>query len=331
MKPTVLVTSFYDRRVVRSSLDKLAETADVILCDVARTLRKEELVAWLSGVDAVIAAEERYESMVLDEAPRLRMIARDGVGLDSIDLEAATARGVVVTNAPVVHESVADLAFGLLLAVARKIVTGNAGMRAGQWEQRERYLAPDVHGMCLGVVGFGAIGKAVARRAAGFSMRVIACDVRPDRRAAEELGVELVDLDTLLASADAISVHVPLSDQTRGLIDEKALGRMKPGAFLVNTSRGQVVREDALYRALKNGSLAGAGLDVLSDEPPSARHPLFELENVVVTPHVGSDTIGTFQRVFETAVSDIALFFGGKQPAHVVNPAVLRRGEGLDR
>jgi glyoxylate reductase len=328
MKPKVLVTSFYDRGVVRPSLDRLSEMAEVALCTVERTLREDELLDRLVDVDAVIAAEERYGSAIFERAPRLRMIARDGVGLDSIDLDAATAHGVVVTNAPVVHESVADLAMGLVLAVVRKIVVGNAGMRAGDWEQRARYLAPDVHGMCIGVLGFGAIGKAVSRRASGFSMKVIAYDVRPDRRAAEEMGVELVDFDTLLARADVLSIHVPLGEGTRDLIDERALERMKKGAFLVNTSRGQVVKEEALYQALKTGCIAGAGLDVLCEEPPSVHHPLFGLANVVVTPHVGSDTFGTFRRVFETAVSDIALFFKGKPPAHVVNPAVLQKPWG---
>jgi lactate dehydrogenase-like 2-hydroxyacid dehydrogenase len=328
VKPTVLVTSFYDRAVVRASLDRLSGIARVVLCDVERTLRREELLDRLAGVDAVIAAEERYDREVFERAPRLKMIARDGVGLDSIDLEAATAQGVIVTNAPVVHESVADLAMGLLLAVVRRIVIGDAGMRSGDWEQRARYLAPDVHGMCIGLLGFGAVGKAVARRAAAFGMRVMAYDVHPDKQAAETLGVELVEFDTLLAHADVLSLHVPLSEGTRGIIDARALGRMKRGAFLVNTSRGQVVREDDLFIALKNGSLGGAGLDVLCDEPPSAVHPLFELENVVVTPHVGSDTFGTFRRVFETAVSDLELFFGGARPGHIVNPAVLRAPQG---
>ena len=325
LKPRVLVSSYYDRNSVQPALDRLAAAAEVILCEEGRSLRADELLSRLEGVDAVIAAEERYTKNIFDNAPRLRMIARDGVGLDSIDLAEATRHNVIVTNAPVVHESVADLAMGLILTVVRRIAIGNAGMRSGKWVQRDRYLSRDVHGLCLGLLGFGAIGRAVAKRAAGFDMRVLACDPNPDQRVAEALGVELVDFETLLTEADVVSLHVPLTERTKGIIDEQAIGRMKKGAFLINTSRGQVLHEEALYQALREGALGGAGLDVLSVEPPPANHPLFELENVVVTPHVGSDTTGTFRRVYETAVSDICLFFSGKRPQHVVNPAVLER------
>jgi phosphoglycerate dehydrogenase-like enzyme len=324
-RPKVLVASFYNRLSVKPALDRLSEAADLVLCEEGRTLREEELLARLEGIDAVIAAEERYTARIFDRAPRLALIARDGVGLDSIDIAEATRRGVLVTNAPVVHESVADLAMGLILAVVRKIPVGNAGMRSGRWVERDLYLSRDVNGLCLGLVGFGAIGRAVARRAAGFDMRVLAHDPAPDRRIAESLGVALVSLDVLLSEADVVSLHVPLTGKTRDLIDPGALGRMKKGAFLINTSRGEIVDEAALYQALKAGRLGGAGLDVLSIEPPPAAHPLFELENVVLTPHVGSDTTGTFLKVYEAAVSDIRLFLSGKRPRHLVNPEALER------
>jgi phosphoglycerate dehydrogenase-like enzyme len=324
-RPKVLVASFYNRAIVKPALDRLSEEADLVLCEEGRSLREDELLARLPGIDAVIAAEERYTKRIFDGAPGLKLIARDGVGLDSIDIAEATRHGVLVTNAPVVHESVADLAMGLILAVVRKIPVGNAGMRGGRWVERDLYLSRDVNGLCLGLVGFGAIGRAVAKRAAGFDMRVLAYDPAPDRRIAESLGVTLVALDVLFSQADVVSLHVPLTGKTRGLIDAAAIARMKKGAFLINTSRGEVVDEEALCQALKRGALEGAGLDVLSVEPPPAAHPLFGLENVVLTPHVGSDTTGTFLKVYETAVSDLCLFFGGKRPRYLVNPEALER------
>ena len=243
----------------------------MINCDEGRSLRAEELIPRLQGVQAVIAAEERYTREVFERAPMLRIIARDGVGLDSIDLEEATRHNVVVTNAPVVHEAVADLAMGLILSVVRKISTGEKGMRSGKWAQRERYLSPDVSGACLGLVGFGAVGKALARRASGFAMRIIAYDTNPNLMAAESLGVRLVDLDTVLAEADVVSLHVPLLESTRKLINAERLARMKRGAFLINTSRGSVVDEAALT---KRSPSAGLGEQVWTFSLWSRRRPI---------------------------------------------------------
>ena len=323
MKKTVLVTSFYNRQVVRLSLNQLSEQVEVILGQEERILTEDEILGRLDGIDAVIAAEEPYNERVFESAPQLAMIARDGVGLDSIDLAAATKYGVIVNNAPVVHESVADLAVGLMIAAVRKIRTGDEGVRAGHWTDRDRYLCPDVNGKTLGLLGLGKIGQAVAKRAKGFSMEVVAYDPYVDKKLAERLDVKLVDLDELFRKSDILSIHAPLTEDTRNIIGPETIAKMKDGAYLVNTSRGGLVDESALYQSLSSGKLSGAGLDVVCGDPPTIDKPLFELENVTFTPHVGSDTVGTFAKVFEMAVTDILLFFSGKSPQHIVNPKVL--------
>ena len=221
------------------------------------------------------------------------------------------------------HEAAADLTWGLILATVRKIVVADRGVREGQWADRDAYLSSGVHGKTLGIVGLGRVGRAVAHRASGFDMNVIAYDVVADPAVAAKLRVRLVEWDDLLGSADIISLHVPLTAQTSKMIDEQALSRMKDGAYLINVSRGEIVDQDALLAALSNGKLAGAGLDVLRQEPPAENDLLLQLENVVLTPHIGSDTVDTFAQVFETVVTDILLFFKGRRPRHVLNPEVF--------
>jgi phosphoglycerate dehydrogenase-like enzyme len=312
--PRTLVTSFYDRQTVAPCLARLDGACEVVLGSINRTMSQEELIAVLDGVDVVIAAEERYTAEVFRACPRLRMIARDGVGIDSIDVQAATNSGVLVNIAPVVHESVADLTFGLILAVVRKIVASDSAMRRGDWTQRDLFLSPDVNGMTLGLIGFGNVGKAVARRAAGFDMRVLYHDPNVPGGIA---------LDDVLSVSDIISIHVPLTAWTERMINSRTIERMKDGTILINTARGAVVDEHALFEALRSGKLAGAGLDVLSGEPPSLNEPLLCCPNVVFTPHIGSDTFGTFRKVFDSAVTDILLFLKGEPPRHMVNPLAL--------
>jgi phosphoglycerate dehydrogenase-like enzyme len=326
VRKRVLVTSFYNRAAIAPAIARLSCSVDVIMGnELGRSLTESEIMAVLPGMSAVIAAEEPYTCRVFDQAPELLMVARDGVGLDNIDLEAATRHGVVINNAPVVHPSVADLTFGLILAAVRKIVIGDQAMRNGRWTERDRFLSPDVHGKTLGLLGFGRIARAVARRASGFDMMVIAHDIDPDREAAERLGVRLVSCEDLLAAADILSVHLPLTPQTRGILSGDAISRMKDGVYLVNTSRGEVVDESALVQALRTGKIAGAGLDVVCHEPPQAGNPLFSLDNVVFTPHVGSDTCDTFLKVFESAVTDVLTLLAGDRPANIINPEVLNR------
>jgi len=321
----VLVASFYNREAIAPALERLAEHAEVIMGnDFGRNLTEDELIERLSDCPVVIAADEPYTQRVFQAAPELQLIARDGVGFDRIDLQAATRHSVIANNAPVVHEAAADLTFGLILATVRRIVVADRGVRAGQWADRDAYLSSGVHGKTLGILGLGRVGRAVARRASGFDMNVIAYDVAADPAVAEELGVQLVQWDVLLSSAGIISLHVPLTAQTSNMIDEQAISQMKDGAYLINASRGEVVDQDALLAALRNGKLAGAGLDVLRQEPPAEDDLLLQLENVVLTPHIGSDTVDTFAQVFTTVVADILLLFERRRPRHVLNPEVLR-------
>jgi D-3-phosphoglycerate dehydrogenase len=260
---------------------------------------------------------------VLGSAPRLKIIARDGVGYDNIDIPEATKRGIMVTNAPVLHESVADLAIGLMIAAVRRITIGDRGMRSGGWAERDTYLSTDIYGKTLGLIGFGRIAKAVAKRAFGFGMKVMAYDAYPDLKAADEAGVEMTTLDRLLSAADIVSLHAPLTDKTYRIINRENISKMKQGSYLINTSRGETVDEEALMEALASGKIAGAGLDVVCGEPPGREDPLFGFDNIVFTPHVGSDTRDTFLRVFKSAVKDISLLFSMKKPANLLNPEVL--------
>jgi phosphoglycerate dehydrogenase-like enzyme len=286
------------------------------------TLTEDQLLGLVGDVDALIAGTEPITARVLAAAPRLHIVARRGVGTDSVDLAAATARGVVVTvTAGVLTDTVADHALALLLAAARQVARFDRLLKAGGWE---RTPALQVSGRTLGIVGFGAIGRAVARRAAGFGMRVLAYDVAPDADAAAALRVTLCDLDDLLAASDFVSLHVPLGPGTRGLIGAAALRRMKPTAVLINTSRGGIVDEIALVAALREGRLAGAGLDVFEGEP-RPNPALVQLETIVATPHVASHTGETLARMDRSCVDAVLAVLAGERPAHPANPDVYDR------
>ena len=323
MKTKVLNASFYNRDAIRPEIDRLAAQAQITHCSEGRTLTQEELIHRLPGHDIVIAADEPYTERVLDAAPQLVMIARDGVGVDSIDMAAATRRGVIVNRAPVVHDSVADLVWGHIIAAMRRFLVADRGTREGRFNHRDDYLGRDVHGSTLGLLGFGMVARAVAKRACGFSMTLLthAPHVGPDD--ARELGVESVEFDMLLARSDILSVHVALTPDTAKIIDAGAIAKMKDGAYLINTSRGAVIDEPALIAAIKSGKLAGAGLDVVCDEPPNPDNPLFQFQNVLFTPHIGSDTFNTLRNVFECVIDDILLLLADKKPQHVYNPQVF--------
>lgn len=254
-------------------------------------LKDDELTEGLSDADAVIVrSATRITRQAISRANRLRVIGRAGVGVDNIDVEAATERGVAVLNAPSGNTvSAAELAFALLLALARRIPVADRSMKEGQWD-RKSLGGMELYGKTLGLVGAGRIGAAVARRARAFGMTVIAFDPYLTAERAESLDIELSTIDGVLERADVISLHVPLTDATRALLGAAELRRMKPNAYLVNAARGGVVDEEALYRALTEGWIAGAALDVFADEPPAANHPLRSLPNVVLTPHLGAAT-----------------------------------------
>lgn len=265
---------------------------------------------------------DRIDEELLNRAAHLKMIANLAVGYDNIDMEAATLRHIPVSNTPdVLTDATADLTFALILATARRVVEGDKRTRAGKF----RYWAPSlflgrgVSGKTLGIIGLGRIGRAVAQRAKGFDMGVLYNNRRPLAATLEkELGVEYADFTTLLAQSDFVSVHVPLNDETRHLIDSEALGKMKSTAYLINTSRGPVVDERALEKTLREGKIAGAGLDVYENEP-YVFPDLMELENVVLLPHMGSATVETRTGMARKATENLLAGLSGKRPPDCLN------------
>jgi glyoxylate reductase len=276
----------------------------------------EELVAAVADMDGIVSLlTDAIDAEVIAAAPRLRAIGNVAVGYDNVDVEAAARGGVAVCNTPgVLDETTADVAFGLVIAASRLFGEAERDLRAGRWHgwSITQYLGQDVHGATLGVVGFGRIGRAVARRGAGFGMRVL----HHARRDTGEAGY-VADLDELLAEADAVSLHVPLSPATRHLIGRRELALMKPTAVLVNTARGPVVDEQALAEALERGEIFAAGLDVFEEEPRV--HPrLLEAPRVVLLPHVGSGSRQTRTRMARLAAEGVRAVLAGERPANLV-------------
>jgi glyoxylate reductase len=288
---------------------------------------RDELLRRVADKDALICLlTEKVNDELLDRAPKLRIAATVSVGYDNIDVAACTRRKVVATHTPgVLDDTTADFAFALLMAVARRVVEGDAWMRAGTWPgwDLDQLCGGDVWGKTLGIVGFGRIGRAMAKRSQGFSMRVLYSDAR--RAAPEierELHAEYVDLERLLAESDFVSVHVPLLPETRRLINATTLAKMKPTAYLINTSRGPVVDEAALAAALEGKKLAGAALDVFEAEPKV--HPqLVGRKDVILTPHIASASVETRTKMAVMAVENVIALFEGRRPANALNPEVL--------
>ena len=318
--PRVLLTTYYDRDVIAGPLERLGGSADIVDVGRGRCLTREELVGALPGVHVTVAADENYDADVLDAATDLALIARDGTGYETIDLDAATERGILVTRAPVVHFCTANLVIGLMLAVVRKIPLGNRGVREGQWTDRAQWLCPDVTGMTLGIVGFGQVGREVAKRAQALGMKVVCSDLADVSAAATALGVEVRPLDELLGEADVVTVHIRHTDATAGLFNADLFAKMERGAYFVNTSRGGIVDEPALVDALASGRLAGAALDVFVQEPTPVDNPLLAFENVVATPHVAGDTTTTMAQAVEMNVTQILDCLAGRKPDHLLNP-----------
>lgn len=324
IKPRAYVT----RKIPSEALDIVAASCDYRIWDSeSEPVPRDALEAEISDADGVLTLlTERVDKRLLDAAPRLKVVANMAVGYDNIDVAECTRRGIVVTNTPgVLTETTADLAFALILAAARRVTEAERYLRQGQWKTWSPMLLTgvDVHGATLGIVGLGRIGEAVARRARGFSMRVLYANrsARPEVEAA--LGIERRGLDELLKSSDFVSIHVPLNDSTRHLIGERELNLMKPTAVLVNTSRGPVVNERDLYRALKDRRIFAAGLDVFDTEPIRSDNPLLELDNVVLLPHIGSASIATRTQMAVMAARNLTQVLAGQTPQNPVNPEAL--------
>jgi glyoxylate reductase len=264
---------------------------------------------------------------VLAKAPRLQVISNMAAGVDNIDLAACTRRGIPVGNTPgVLTEGTADLTFALLLAAARRLPEASRDAREGRWVtwSPAGWLGADLHGAALGIIGMGKIGRAVARRALAFGMDIFYTDASPCKDAESDLGAVCLSLDELLRRCDFISIHTPLTPKTRGLIDEKALRKMKPTAILINTARGPIVDMDALPHALQAGWIRAAALDVTNPEPLPPEHPLFSLTNCLITPHIGSATWKTRQRMAELACQNLLAGLEGRRLNHCANPEVYK-------
>ncbi len=312
MPEKVLVT----REIPEVGLYLLEDFAVSVLFE--RPPERGELLEAIRGMDGVIStATEKIDGEVLDAAgDDLKVVANMAVGYDNIDVRAARERGVVVTNTPgVLDETTADVAFMLMLAAARRLGEGERLLRAGKWEWwgPKQLRGLDVWGKKLGILGLGRIGQAVARRAKGFGMEILYHNRSRNGSAEKELGARYLELRDLLSESDFISIHTPLTDETRHLIGAEELESMKPGAVLVNSSRGPVVDEGALADALENGRIFAAGLDVYEEEPKV--HPkLLELENVVLAPHIGSASIETRDKMATLAAENLRAVLRGEQP-----------------
>jgi glyoxylate reductase len=302
---------FVTRRLPFPALERLKAAHDVDEWPGELPPAPEELRTHARDADGLLSlVTDAIDAAVLDAAPNLKAIANMAVGTDNVDVATASGRGIAVGNTPgVLTDATADLAFALLLALARRIVPGAAQVRDGEWHTWEPAgdLGADLAGATLGIVGRGRIGQAVARRAGGFGMEIV--------HSSRSSGVPL---DELLERADFVSLHTPLTDETRGLIGAAALSRMKPTALLINTARGGVVDQDALRTALHEGTIAGAALDVTEPEPLPSDHPLLDAPNLLVVPHVGSATVRTRARMAEMAVENLLAALDGRPMPHPV-------------
>jgi phosphoglycerate dehydrogenase-like enzyme len=317
--PTILIGPYLLRNQP-GPFRKILTDAGFELIDPAGdfVLTGEQLQHYLPRADAMLAGGERLTGDLFDLAPWLRVVARTGVGYDLIDLKAATSRNIVVTITPGTnHDSVAEQTFALILALSRNIVSNDRAIHGGGWDRR---LVAPVRDRTLGLVGFGRIGQAVASRALAFGMKVIACDPLADARTSEQLQIKCLALDELVAAADIISLHAPLTDATRGMVNREFLARMRPGSLLINTARGGLVVEADLRESLKSGHLAGAGLDVLNQEPPEPGNPLLGLPNVLLSPHIaGTDVKSMCDMAVLAAQTVVDLYHNRWPAAYVVN------------
>ncbi len=324
-KPRVFVT----RLILESGLDLIKEFCEAEVWPDELPPSRQEILRHVHGMDGLLCLlTDRIDAGIMQAAgPGLKTISNHAVGVDNVDVAAATALGIPVGYTPgILTDATADMAFALLLAAARRVVEGDRLVKAGGWKTWGPgfMLGADLAGATLGIVGFGRIGRAVARRASGFGMQIIFTDPTQD---ASEPGVVAaqVDLDTLLRTSDFISLHTPLTEQTRNLINTDTLGRMKPTTVLVNTSRGAVVDQQSLYEALNSHRIFAAALDVTVPEPLPANHPLLRLDNCIIVPHIASASWRTRARMSQMAAENLIAGLKGERLPNCANPEVYER------
>jgi len=294
---------------------------EVVWSSKAGPLPVDDLIIALDGCDAVIGSSDPYNAAVFAACPKLKVVSRCGVGTDSVDMSAATAAGIIATNTPgAMAEGVADYTIGLMLAVCRSIPAANEMMRSGGWGELP---GASVFRKTLGLVGVGRIGQSVALRARGFCMRVIAFDPLQAASGTAPSDIEFVDLDTLLAESDFISLHAPATADTVGMFNTRAFAKMKTTAFLINTARGALINEADLIEALDAGTIAGAALDVYAQEPLPADHPLRYAKRCVLSPHNAFNALESTQEMSWQSAANVLDLMRGVRPANVCNPEVL--------
>jgi len=313
----VLVTATsYGKNDPRLKSELEGMVGEVIYNPTGKPLSSAQVAGLLPGVDGYIAGLDVIDGSALEAAGQLKVIARYGVGVDSVDLKAAGEKNIVVTNTPGANSaSVAELTLGLILVLARQLSEAVAAARRGQFA---RLSGISLQGKTVGLIGLGAIGKEVARRLVGFDCRVLAYEPVPDRDFARQNHVEFVALDELLQRADFVSLHLPLNPETRGMVNASFINSMRQGAYLINTARGELVDETALLEGLKSGHVRGAALDAFADEPPDPTHPLLALPQVVATPHLGAQTDGATNAMGWMSLKDCLAVLRGEEPAHRV-------------
>jgi glyoxylate reductase len=319
---------FVTRRIPKEGLDLLKMKYEVDVWADEYPPSTEEIVKRSSECSGIITLlSDKINGDILDRLPNLRVIAQYAVGYDNIDIKEATRRGIVVTNTPgVLTETTADLAWALIMATSRRVVEADRFVRQKKWNVAwgpQFLLGTDIYGSTLGIVGMGRIGQAVARRASGFDMKLLYFSRTRNETFEQESGADYVDLKTLLREADIVTLHVPLTAETTHIIGKDELESMKEDSVLVNTSRGQVVDEDALYDALKDGKIGSAGLDVFREEPIPKESPLLGLDNVVVAPHIGSASRKTRATMARMCAENLIASIEGERPPNIVNPEVL--------
>ena len=318
MNRRVLVTD----PIAQDGIDALAPCAQV---DVRLGIAPDELLRVIGEYDALIVrSETKVTAAVIDAGRKLEVIGRAGAGVDNIDVDAATKRGIIVVNTPLGNTiSAAEHTIALMLSLSRYIPQANATLKGGKWE-RQRFMGVEVRGKTLGIIGLGQIGSEVARRARGLDMHVVANDPFVSEERAQSLIVEMVSLEDLLRRSDYIAIHTALTPQTRGLIGERELRLVKPGARIINVARGGIVDEEALYNAVEEGRVAGAAVDVFSKEP-AQDNILFKSDRIIVTPHLGASTAEAQERVALDVAEQIAAIFRGEPPAYSVNAPLVPR------
>jgi D-3-phosphoglycerate dehydrogenase len=323
MKPKILRTDA-DIHIIESKLEALSRVADVITCS---SNDEETLARKAEDADLILVCYTRITARVIESAWKLKGIVKYGVGVDNIDLKAATMRGIPVINCPDYgSETVADHAFALMICLARKMIKIHNAVRERAWVwPSPEYMGVDLFGKTLGIIGLGRIGMAIARRAEGFGMTRIAFDPNAKEELARRHAIKLTDLDELLRLSDFVSIHCTLTPETTGLIGENEFRKMKKTAFIIDVSRGAIIDESALVTALDRGWITGAGLDVFSEEPLKTHNPLLAIDNVILTPHLAWYTKEAFERLESETIQRTSDILQGKTPKNVVNIEVLEK------